>query len=177
MEPRPIPMPFNNMERKNSRHMSIDLSLDPARVLRPQRSISRRESIIKKEIPQEKQIQLQDIIIPNQNTILINPEMGRKKLKNSKEPKPSIKNSYINGIKKLANTNFTNFVDLTTRGLKHITKSTTENVSIRKLKNRESAKNSRMRRKMYIELLEKKIIEQQEELQLARRYLDNMGSG
>ena len=136
-------MPLN-LGNTHSRHMSIDLGLDSGRVLRPQRSISRHENIIKKEIPIEKQLPLQDIIPNNNNAILVNPEMGKKKLKQSKEPKHSIKNSYINGIKKLANYNFSSIDNLTKRGLKHITQSPTENVSIRKLKNRESAKNSRM---------------------------------
>jgi len=69
--------------------------------------------------------------------------------------------------------NTTALEGLTKRGLKHIQKNPTENVSIRKLKNRESAKNSRMRRKMYIELLEKKIMEQQEELSIAQKMLNN----
>lgn len=101
-------------------------------------------------------------------------DLGRKKLKTtSKERKATMKNSYINGIKKLASVNTTALEGLTKRGLKHIQKNPTENVSIRKLKNRESAKNSRMRRKMYIELLEKKICEQQEEIVLGQKMLEN----
>lgn len=104
-------------------------------------------------------------------------ENGRKKLKTtSKEKKNTIKNSYINGIKKLASVNSSALDSLTKRGLKHIQKNPTENVSIRKLKNRESAKNSRMRRKMYIELLEKKIMDQQEEFSMASKMMERMNA-
>jgi len=110
-------------------------------------------------------------------TQILDPEIPRKKLKvSSKEKKCTMKNSYINGIKKLANININSFEGLTKRGLKHIQRNPTENVSIRKLKNRESAKNSRMRRKMYIELLEKKIMEQNEELNSMRKICEGKGN-
>jgi Basic region leucine zipper len=71
------------------------------------------------------------------------------------------KNSYINGIKELADQYKLETLDmLTHRGLGHvhtIEDDSSEDVSLRKLKNRESAKNSRKRRKLYIELMERKV--------------------
>ena len=69
------------------------------------------------------------------------------------------KNSYINGIKSLAEQYKIKPLEvLTQRGLSHVQKDTKNSkVSLRKLKNRESAKNSRRRRKLYIELMERKV--------------------
>lgn len=68
------------------------------------------------------------------------------------------KNSYINGIKDLIKEyNIEDADFLTRRGLKELDLEDEKNTPLRKLKNRESAKNSRKRRKLYMELMERKI--------------------
>lgn len=111
---------------RNNRNMSFDLSMDPSKNPRTRSYLTRRGSI-KKEFNPEKP-QMMDISL----TQIPPSEVGKKKLKTVKEKKTTIKNSYINGIKKLANCNTSSLEGLTKRGLKHIQKNPTENVSIRK---------------------------------------------
>ena len=72
--------------------------------------------------------------------------------------RPATKNSYINGIKDLVKEyDIQDAEFMTKRGLKNLDKSGSKEVPLRKLKNRESAKNSRKRRKRYMELMERKV--------------------
>lgn len=92
--------------------------------------------------------------------------------KNSKTPRV-VKNSYINGIKELIEEdNYHSGDPLLQRGLQNLDKEKGNNIPLQKLKNRESAKNSRKRRKIYIELLEKKVKEQEKEIQKLREQLE-----
>lgn len=68
---------------------------------------------------------------------------------------------------------------LTTRGLKHIESTAKENDEnqIKKVKNRESAKNSRQRKRVYIKLLEDRFANQEQVIAELKMQLQNSQEG